>query len=302
MSDGNQLDELLEAAAPAPAAAEFEFGTLPPEISFQTERVPPPAWLYVERGDRLLLQVWNSTPDVRVDLSMRLLLPNGEVSPNYYQFMPTADRALTMWYIPLTEAFLISVTIFPAIVSVPAGSCWVRCMLVHGAGSGQLYPQGIAGGYIARGCVLSWPYPRFQNPVEGPGHLRLIEGTDPAPGVSIAETVPVGARWKLVSVFCWLATSAAAGDRHVYLELMSPAGVWLWIPPALAQPASFTYYYTWAIGINPYTSSIVGLVARPLPDQLTLTPGQQFLVQCTGILAGDDFGPPRYLVEEWVEP
>jgi hypothetical protein len=302
VSQGDQIEALLEAAAPAPAAEEeFQFGTLPPEISFQTARVPPPAWLYVGPDDRLRIEAATSITGVTLRLDVRLLLPNGEINSSVWTFGPTGNRAINTWWVTLAEAFLLSV--FASTDSaVPPGACWVRCLLVRGGGSGASLAQAIVAGYLAQRSGLAWPYPRYQNPVEGAGRLRLIDGTDPAPGVSIAETVPVGARWKLVSVFCWLATSALAGDRHVYLQLMSPAGIWLWIPPALAQPASQTYYYSWAIGINPYTSSIVGLVARPLPDQLTLTPGQQFMVQATGMLAGDDFGPPRYLVEEWVEP
>ncbi len=302
MSQGDQLEALLEAAAPPPAPAEeFEFQTKPPEISFQTERVRPPAELYVGRDDRLLVTAVNAIPGAKIYVTVRLLLPNGQISSNDYVYTPASDRAIYAWQIPLVESFLLSATISPS-GAVRSGGLWARCMLVRGAGLGESWPQILAAGYLARQSALAWPYPRYQNPCEGPGWMRLIDGTDPAAGVSIAETVPTGARWKLVSVLAWLATSAVAGDRHVSLDLSSPAGVWLRIPPAIIQPASQTYYYTWAIGVNPYTSTLVGLVARPLPDQLTLTPGQQFIVQCGGMLAGDDFGAPRYLVEEWVEP
>ena len=302
MSEAEQLEELVEEeAAAAPVDEEFKFHTLPPEISFQTERVPPPTWLYVGPDDRLWVVAWNAMPAAFVTVYVRLLLPNGKISLNRYEVPLTDDRARNEFYIPLVESFLLSVSVTPGTL-MPLGSCWVRILLMSGGGGGTSYPQGIVMGYMVKGSILTWPYPRFQNPVEGPGRLRLIEGTDPAAGVSIAETVPVGARWKLVSVFAWLATDATVFDRHVYLVLMSPAGVWLWLPPAVAQPASQTYYYTWGIGLAPYTSSLVGLVARALPDQLTLTPGQQFMVQCGGMQVGDDFGPPRYLVEEWVEP
>ena len=302
MSDGNQLEAVLEAAAPAPAAAEFEFGTLPPEISFQTERVPPPAWLYVGPGDRLLFQVWNSIPGLRIDLSMRLLLPNGEVSPNYYQFMPTSDRVLNMWYIPLAEAFLISVTFRSGGASAPAGSCWVRCLLAHGGGGGLSLPQGLAAGYLATGCLLSWPYPRFENPVEGPGRLRIITGTDPPPGWEINEVVPVGARWRLLALRATVVTSAVVSDRYTSLYFDDGATIWYNSAPLAVRTAGVNGDYDWGIGVAPRNGPPTGFFQDALPDGITLAAGWRFHTNTIGRDVGDDWGAPVYYVEEWVEP
>ena len=302
MSDGNQLEELLEAAAPAPAAAEeFQFGTLPPEISFQTERVPPPAWLYVGAGDRLWVVAWNAMPNSFVAVHVRLLLPNGKISMNLYNMPLTDDRARNELFIPLVESFLLSVTVTPGPV-MPPGSCWVRVLLLNGGGSAISYPQGIVGGYIAKGGALTWPYPRFQNPVEGPGRLRIITGTDPPPGWEINEVVPVGARWRLLAMRATVVTSAVVSDRYTSLYFDDGLTTWYNSAPLAVRTAGVNGDYDWGIGVAPRNGPPTGFFQDALPDGITLAAGWRFHTNTIGRDVGDDWGAPVYYVEEWVEP
>ena len=282
------------------AKNEFEFTTLPPQITFQRRDVPPPSALYVGPDDRLIFQVANSAAGAVIWLQLRLLFPDGRIGVSAHEFRPTADRAVNTYYVALTEAFLLAATCVgnPA---GPPGSCWVRGVLGRTGPGAPQYQHLLLCGYLVTMSALTWPYPRFGGQVEGPGWVRLIEGTDPAAGASISETVPTAARWRVMSVFCWLATSAVAGDRSVYLQFTAPSGLWLRIPPQVLQPGSNTYYYSWFVGGQQYAPVIVGMYAFPLPADLYLAAGQIFQIQAGGMDGGDNFGPPRYLVEEWIE-
>lgn len=302
MSESEQLEDLLEAAAPASAAEEeFQFATLPPEISFQTVKVPPPAWLYVGPDDRLIIQVSNAAPNAVIYMSVRLMLPHGEVIPNYYQFTLPAAPGEAMWTIPLPESFLLSVT-FVSSSTVRSGACWLRCILMHGSGGGASHAQGIAAGYLAYRSFLTWPYPRFQNPVEGPGRLRVIVGTDPAAGWQIMETVPAGARWRLLALTATLATSAVVIDRMVMLRLDDGVQTWWMSVPSFLHPAGFIAPYNFAIGVPARVSAPPGYIQDALPDRITLAAGWRFRTDTVNMDAGDNWGAPVYYVEEWVEP
>jgi len=301
VSDGNQLDELLEAAA-EPAPAEFQFQTKPPRISFLTERVPPPAWLYVGPDDRLRIEAATGIAGVTLRLDVRLLLPDGQVNSSVWTFQPTDDSVINTWWETLAEGFLLS-AFFSTDSLVPPRGCWVRCLLVRGGGGGASLAQAIVMGYMGQRDGLAWPYPRYESLVGGVGRQRVIVGTDPPAGAIITETVPAGVRWKLITVRCWLITNATAGNRYVSLALAIDwvGDYWLHVPSVATQPASTTYYYNWAIGLTPYVSTSGNNIAAALPDQAPLTAGMQLRVVCGGLLAGDNFSAPRYLVEEWVE-
>ena len=302
MSESEQLEELVEEAAPAPAAEEeFQFATLPPEISFQTERVPPPAWLYVGPDDRLRIEVATAIAGVTLRLDVRLLLPGGEIKSSVWTFGPTGDRGINTWWVTLAEAFLLSV-LCSTDSAVPPGACWVRCLLVRGGGGGASLAQAIVMGYLAQRSGLAWPYPRYQNPVEGVGRLRVIVGTDPAAGWQIMETVPAGARWSLLALTATLATSAVVIDRMVMLRLDDGVQTWWMSVPSFLQPAGFTAPYNWAIGVPARVSAPPGYIQDALPNRITLAAGWRFRTDTINMDVGDNWGAPVYYVEEWVEP
>ena len=302
MNEEEQLEEVEEAAPVEEAAAEeFEFHTKRPEINFQTERVPPPAWLYVGPGDRLWVVAWNSASPGSVRIHVRLLLPNGEISANFYDMPLTDDRARNEFNIPLVESFLLSVSVSPAGV-MRGATCWVRILLVAGGGGGTWFPQGIVCGYIVGGSTLTWPYPRFQNPVEGPGRLRVIVGTDPAPGFEILEAVPGGARWRLLALKATLVTSAVVGDRFVHLYFDDGATEW-WRGSALfTQVTGYIANYNWAIGVDARSGLPPSWIQDALPAEITLAAGWRFRTETVGREPGDNWAAPVYYVEEWVEP
>jgi hypothetical protein len=286
---------------PAAEAAGFPFTNIPPDISFLTKNVPPPATAYVGRQDQISLGVCNAIPDNVVTMEIRTLTPSGELKQHRWDFHPPSDRS-TQWYErPLAEGFLLTISVYTD-SAAPPGGCYVGVYLVSGVGGIPPTAQTFGAGYVGSVNPLMWPYPRVVNPGEGPGRLRMIIGTNPAPGNAVLETVPTGARWKLTSLRCGLSTNTTAVTRYACLFLQDAPGIFVYLPSQAGQPQSSLYNYTWAIGTQATPSMAIPNIINPLPDQIHLDAGQQFGLIAYSGTANDDWGAPLYCVEEWVMP
>lgn len=302
MNDEEQPAVVEEAAPEAPAAPEeFPFVTLAPEVSFATSQVQPPSECYISPDDFLRISTWNAQAGVSLMVHARILRPDGQIAQNLWTYTPTSAAAESAWQQCLAEGFLLTLSVHTA--QAYAGACYVRVMLARGAIPGA-WPvaQTMVAGYVVRGSTLSWPYPRYVGPCEGPGRPRIIVGTDPAPVGQIFEVVPAGVRWKLLSIFAALDTSAVAANRYVMLMLASPAAMWWVASPLVAQVASRRGNYSWAIGADARVSVLPEWIQDRLPDRITLGAGWLFWTNVVNMQAGDNWTAPQYYVEEWVEP
>jgi hypothetical protein len=289
------------AEAPAPAPEEFPFVVIPPQCSFATRNIPPPSPSYVSAQDRLLIYVYNSIPNNSAVIQLRVLTPSGELKQHLWYHPLKSDRSVNWFSHELAEGFILTLTIYVTAVT-PPGACYVETDLRTGGGGSTVVAQVLAMGYVSSVRHLVWPYPRFVTPGEGPGNFRTIIGTDPAPGAFISESIPTGARWKLVSLTCTLTTSATVLDRVAAFGVTDAGTTLLFLPSPTTQPASKTYRYTWALGIPQWFSAAGSAVGLPLPDELYLFAGQSFWVNLTSFAVDDDFTAPAYVVEEWIQP
>ena len=288
--------------APAAPAEEFAFGTLEPEISYTTKQVQPPALCYISPDDSLLIQAWNVVAGVVLVVNARILKPDGTLIQSTWTYTPTAAAALNEWREGLAEGFLLTLSVDSA--QARAGACYVRVRLLRGAAAGvYLVSQTMAAGYVVMGSGLSWPYPRFVGPCEGPGRLRLITGTDPAAGAQVLEVVPAGVRWRLLAVRAVLITNATVVDRYVLLCMEDGTPTRWWASsPVVAQPASIGYTYQWTLGLNAGVGPLAFLPRDVLPGGVTCPAGWRILTDAYGFQAGDNWMAPVLYVEEWVEP
>jgi hypothetical protein len=278
-----------------------EILTRPPAVSFGLEKVAPPFPSYVSAADRLVIEARSSVSNLEFQAHLRLLKPDGEIVPGLNTYKPSADRSLNTWGQDLAEGFIVGLVV-DAPANAKPGACYVRVLLVRGAAPTPPIAQVLVAGYVVTGSGLIWPQPRYVHPAEGPGRLRIITGTDPAAGNQILETVPTGARWKLLALRAALLTSAAVANRSVQLWFDDGATTWYELPPMVDQPASTYYTYNWAIGVSTRAGVPTGWVQDPLPDRITLAAGWRFQTVVANMQAGDDWYAPVYYVEEWVEP
>lgn len=132
------------------------------------------------------------------------------------------------------------------------------------------------------------------------GRIISITGDDPAPGSEILITVPARRRWKILNLRFPLVSDVTETDRTVYIQVSDDTNTILILPQDQTQAASLTYnyhYLPWSLAAFKIPSQVL----CPIPS-LTLAAGFTITTVTANIQAGDNFGAPLILVEEWIDP
>ena len=208
----------------------------------------------------------------------------------------SSDRSLVSSVIDITDT-PIFLTARTSATGVKRGELYVKVFLrVDGVIVALLMA-----GYVYDTSKIAYPGGQLEGSTEGPGLIRSITGTDPAAGVEISETVPTGARWRFISMKVTLVTDATVDDRVPTLNLTDGTNELTRFPAPTAHTASITKIYTFS-SIGDVTSVISeGIVASTGID-IILSAGFMIKTFTRGLKAGDNYGAPQLLVEEWIEP
>jgi hypothetical protein len=270
-------------------------------VGFALSEVEPPTPLYIGLNDELRLRVFNSIALLVVHVRVRLQLPDGQIVPQDFAFTPTSARALSEASFRLGEGFLLGLALRGEVAVARRGACFVQVLLMRGGVNADQPVQTLVADYLTEGQLVGWPGGRIQQSIEGPALERDILGTDPAAGVEISETVPTGARWRIESFRFPLVTSAAVANRRVHLVIDDGANILYDLAAADLQTASLTRNYN-ATEDSFQRAAQDNEIYIPVPLDAVLTAGNRIRTLTTLLDAGDNFGPPRYQVEEWIEP
>jgi hypothetical protein len=280
-----------------PSAAD---GSRPPKISFGLDKVGPPSTLYVTPQDNLIVQLQPFSAGQIFFISTRLLLANGEIVTQSQRLAPTSAWTATNFSIAMGEGYLLSAVLACFGGTLQPGDCYARMLLNRGIFAVDSVGYSLAQGYVHTQKWLAFPGDRQLGPLEGPGMLRTIVGTNPAAGVEITETVPAFTRWRLISLHANLQTSAVVANRIVHVQLDDGANLFFQSDPNENQAASSLYGYNFTSGplLN---SALSQQVMLPLPLTPLLGPGYRIRTLTAALDGGDDWSAPVYLVEQWMQ-
>jgi hypothetical protein len=256
--------------------------------------------LYVTGEDNLRLTTFGGVANLVVVMEGRLLDCDGRIVPLAERHVPNSNYTAAQSIFGLAEGVLTNVQLRIATGTAGRGGVFGVLEIVRGVTSNAQALGTLLQGYITTNARLAWPGSPIESSLNGPGRLRSITGTDPAAGAEISETVPTGVRWKLVSFTAILATSAVVANRAPSLILDDGATTVFQLGANGTVAASSAAGYTWAAGLGIFGSTGNGN-AGALPDPAWLSAGYRIRTQ-TGLFdVGDNWGAPRYLVEEWIE-
>ena len=132
------------------------------------------------------------------------------------------------------------------------------------------------------------------------GRLRSITGTDPAAGAEISEIVPARTRWRLISIYLSLTTDTTVINRRIRLIIENPTNSLFQIYLSTLQTASATWYYSFSKISTPETR-VFSRIYIPIPTFILPTLSNIRTVT-DNLQAGDNYGTPQILVEEWIDP
>ena len=269
-----------------------------PQVSFRTLDILPPAAYYVGLDDQLVFDVFSDLTNGIFEMAVRILNPQGSIqvetvtlNNNQTGYQNPTGRLTGM------EGYLLSVCV-KAPDSEPGQSyCRVRLMRSPALTSAVLTALLVAG-YASNRFALTYPGTVAREPLDGPARLLTVTAS-PAAGADWVFTAPYAGRWRILSGYFTLTTSAAATARIVNVETRDAAGTatGLYNPPS-TQPASTMYYY----GLNP---SAAGQSNPPFmnisaPAEIVLEGGDTLRSITSNLDSGDQFSNVALRVEEWL--
>lgn len=261
----------------------------------------PFQWLF-SGEDSLRLVVANSASGVTVRMQGRFLSPSRGVQVFTVDLSPTSDRVATSKLFAPGDGYLLNLSVVAVAGAPVIGQTYAMVQIVRGFSGAIVVLGALLGGYVTTAQHLAYPGSPIQSSIEGGGYFRTIQGTTPAVGANVNETVPLRARWEIVTFRVTLQTSAVAGNREVSLVYQVGSTITAWHGPLVLLPASSVAVYVWQRGP---TNAIPGagqfIYNGCLAENVQLTAGTFIFTTTVGIDAADVMGGPTYTVREWLE-
>ena len=251
--------------------------------------------------DELRIGVTTAIASMVIGVAGLMRNVNGEDSAFDMRVAATSDRVETVLqqnigagHIIHAQAYVVSGT------NIDRG-VFVNARIVREAGATDQPQFTLFSGYLDGGHAPSFPYGKHHAPLEGPGQVRAITGTDQAANTEITETVPAGAVWRLMGVRFQLVTGAAAAARQVTLIVDDGTNtIWQAVGNATqADTLTRNYnYFPWSTLPTAAGTEIYGYI----PPNMLLRNAFRIRTSRTNGVAGDNYGAPILLVEEWLVP
>jgi len=263
--------------------------------------LPSPSQFYLTGEDRLRVVSANSLASVNLKVQWRTAGFDGIVRPNSQDHTPNSDRSIKTQDYELGTGSLLNVTVFASNGTPRSGQTYVMVQIVRGFGAAAIVLGTLLAGYVTSTQALGFPGSPIQSSLEGGGYLRPLQGTTPAVGAQISETVPTGARWLIVYVFHSFTTSGTPANRFAYLEWTYGGSTFGRSAQSNVHVAGQVFSYTWTANMPIAVVSAAALIQAPLPADLVLLAGGHFNINATSIQVDDQFGAPAYGVREWLE-
>ncbi len=259
-----------------------------------------PSAFYLTGEDNLRLTAFNSAAGVELAVRTRLLTCEGEIVVGAERLVPATDRSASSLWMNAGEGWLLGAEVHAGSGTPRVGQCFVVLEVVRGTDAAPLPLHALVQGYATATARLSYPGSPLRSSIDGPGVIRSIAGTDPAANTEISEAVPTNARWRLLGLDAALVTSAFVANREVVLTIDDGATVVAEVAAGVAQAASVTRRYSFARGVPRLAPAASTVISAPAPD-IVLGAGFRIRTVTANLDAGDNFGAPQLLVEEWIE-
>jgi len=277
--------------------------------------VPPPSFtldipavaaiggapLYLTNDDALLLTVFNGAAGVTVTISGRTLAFGAKHPTTFKRTLtPATNRTASTLNLNLGDGWLLNCQVVVTAGTPLVGQTWARVSLVRGLTSIADEHFVLVSDTVTQNKAAAWPSGAVKGTIDGAGAIRSVTGTDPAAGSECSDTVPAGARWRLHAWTVSLVTSAVVANRSVGLTIDDGANILFQNSDGFSQTASLTVRHCFGEALGNFGNPGVSVVGM-LPGVMLLIAGWRIRTVTQAIDAGDNFGAPQLLIEEWNE-
>lgn len=272
-----------------------------PQVGFQTEQVFPPSAVYVGPDDAITLIVRTPLVGFPLQLSYRLLTPQGEIISNHddYQTAPTGN-SFQSYRIPPSEGFLLSASLFAP--GAARGQVFIQLFLQRGT---DLVTPTLAAllcqGYVSQFERLTYPFSPNEAVSSGRGFVKGVAFGNGPVGLPFTFSVPAGVNWRIKCIWYQLVTDATVGNRAVRVSFFLPGSIRAAdVPMSTTVPGSTTMVCTWAENVA--TVGTDNVLQGCLPQDLLLPGTSQITLVCRSEGPNDVQTNIGVAVEEFVGP
>jgi hypothetical protein len=267
-------------------------------FAYRVFDVDPPSQVYIDQNDQLVVQVYTSVANPTVALEVRLLLPNGTIQVMEFTLGAIAARSLTGFAFSLAPGFLLSVSAMTNGPTLPRGQCYVRGAISRQAVGAQRFSLVLFADYLCNTQGLTWPPGDVSPMFAGLGNIRSITGTAPAAGAEISEAVAANSIWQLLSFRFGFTASAAAGNRNIELVIDDGVNQLFHENALITVVANGTGSFNYGPNLTRSIATVANSQSQ-YPQGMFLAAGFRIRTITNGLLAGDQYTAPQYLVMEW---
>lgn len=267
--------------------------------SMRPELVGPSSF-YLTGEDNLRVQSFNAASGVELAIRGRMLTPDGLIVPFELTHTPNTDRSVKSTLHQMGDGWLLNLYAVASAGAPVIGQTFIEVQIVRGLSGAVLELATLLQGVVSAAQRLAWPGSPIVSTIASPGNIRVVVGTNPAAGAEIAETVPTGARWRLLSFIAQLTCSAVVANRRPILVLDDGANATLQSDPPEAQVASQSHQWVAGAGTERLVATS-NVRTWAMPALILLPAGHRIRTATTGLDPGDDWGTPRMVIEEWIE-
>jgi len=259
-----------------------------------------PSAMLIGPDDGLRIRSFNSVGGVNLAIEGRRVEPDGTIVPFADRHVPASDRSEGTSLVNVGPGVLLNVSVRASAGAPRRGQCYVVLDVVRGF-TGAIQPLAcLLQGYVTDTSRRAWPDSPLELSAEGPGVLTTAAFTDPAAGVEISVTVPPNARWRPLALFYALVTDGTAANRESALVIDDGATVYARVPSGFTQTATLTVSYSAFHHAPRFTLAQDTTKNFPLP-RIDMPTGHRLRTITTNLQAGDNYGLPHMLLEEWIE-
>lgn len=258
-------------------------------------------WFYFTGAESLRVTSRNSGTGVSVTVTGRFLSVDS-VAPSDVSMphTPNTDRSEASSQMVMGEGWLQSLTVIVAGGTPLYGQTFVRVDVVRGSGASATVLATLLQGPVTAGDRLAWPGSTMAGALERPGAFRVVTGSNPAAGAETLETVPTGARWRLLTWRTTLLADATVANRVPVLHI-DDGSLTIWNTAASsAQTAGTSISHTFGLPGTSSNQQGLSMLSTPMVPPI-MRAGFRIRTQTSSLQAGDDWGAPVMYVEEWLE-
>jgi hypothetical protein len=283
-------------------AAGSERAFVAPLVSSAGGRViASPFQFWTTGEDNLRVLSVNAAAGVVLTIQGRFIDNAGVIRASKWDHTPLTTRTARTSDYTLGVGAVLNLTVFASSGSPLIGQTYVVVQLVRGTGTAAIVLGTLLAGYVTAKQALAFPGSPIVNSIADGGVFRRITGSTPAAGAEIAEAVPTGARWMLISMVATLVTDATAINRTPNLFFNAGGLDYFGSGQSTPVAGSSSSPFWWSIGMALETKvGLIGSVAGILGENRMLA-GFTFLTRTSNIQPGDQWSAPSYLVQEWLE-